>query len=47
MRDGSLFMMLMIAGALAGSAALKREGVDLRMVIVSACEWVTGEEARY
>ncbi|MFM2246700.1 MAG: hypothetical protein RL071_2774 [Pseudomonadota bacterium] len=47
MRDGSLFVMLVIAGLLAGSAALKREGIDLRMALVSACEWVTGEEARY
>lgn len=47
MRDGSLVVMLLIAGMIGATTALERNGVDVRMAIVSAAEWVTGQEARY
>lgn len=47
MRNGSLWMFLGIVGGLLLGSAADRNGIDLRGVIVSGCEWVTGREAGY
>jgi hypothetical protein len=47
MKNGPLWVFLVVAGMYGLNAQAARHGVDFRTAVVAACEWITGREAQY